>query len=304
MDPGKFPPFASPGIPVGTVGRAAAERTGIPQGAMVYAGAPDFICALLGTAATKPGRACDRAGSSEGINLCSKEGTEDPRLIDMPHVVEPYRNVSGVVSTSGKAVDWFLEAGGREGAYEEFFTEIGNANAGADGLIFLPYLAGERAPIWDPKAKGAFLGLSLSHGRKELGRALVEGTVFAIRDIVEVMDSVGTPVSELRVAGAQGKNSILNRIKADILGIPVLSPEDPEAELLGGACISLAALGEFSGIAEAAENLVRFEARFEPNPALCPLYFELFNVYKRGYGSLKSIFHDIDSIRGSSTREG
>jgi xylulokinase len=296
MDPRKFPPFAAPGAPVGRVSGRASEATGIQAGAIVYAGAPDFISAIVGTASTRPGRACDRAGSSEGLNLCSERGTGDGRLIDMPHVVEPYRNVSGVVSTSGRAVEWFLEAGGRPGAFDEFFAEAAEAEPGARGLIFLPYLAGERTPFWDPKARGAFIGLTLAHGNGELERAVVEGTAFALRHVAEAMAQAGAPVTELRVAGAAGKNAALCAIKADVLGLPVLAPRDPEAELLGDACIALAALGEHSSVAEAAEALVGFDAAFEPDQARKRLYDELFEVYKKGYETLSGIFHDLDAI--------
>ena len=152
MEQKLFPSFVAPGSLVGAT-RAAAVEYGLPEGIPVVAGGPDFLAALVGTATTRPGRTCDRAGTSEGLNLCAMKGIADPRLLSMPHIIRPFANISGTVSTSGKAVEWFISAmglgGAREGDYEAFFAEAGRASAGSKGLLFLPYLAGERSPHWD-----------------------------------------------------------------------------------------------------------------------------------------------------------
>ncbi|PKL06328.1 MAG: hypothetical protein CVV53_04820, partial [Spirochaetae bacterium HGW-Spirochaetae-9] len=113
LDEAKFPPFIKLGEIVGTLTRSSAVAYGLPEGIPVVSGGPDFVVSLIGTATTRPGRACDRAGTSEGINLCH-DGSfpDDSRLLLMPHVIEPYLNISGVISTSGKAISWFRRASG------------------------------------------------------------------------------------------------------------------------------------------------------------------------------------------------
>jgi len=298
LDEEKFPPFIKLGQVVGRVTRGAAETFGLPEGIPVVSGGPDFVVSLIGTRTTRPGRACDRAGTSEGINLCH-EGSfpDDSRLLLMPHVIEPYLNVSGVISTSGKAVSWFRKASGDAcGDYEGFFGEICQVEPGSGHLLFLPYLSGERAPIWDPDARGAFVGLTLNHGRAQMGRAVVESTAFAMRDVIETMESLGGRVSELTVTGNPARNPVWNQIKADITGRPLIVPSFPHAELMGDLCLALAALGEYNGPADAAEALAAAERVHEPDPALRGLYDEMFGLYRESYRVLKPVFADLSKI--------
>jgi xylulokinase len=251
---------------------------------------------LLGTATTRPGRVCDRAGTSEGVNLCAREPLGDPRLIDLPHIVEPLCNVSGIISTSGRAVEWFKELGGSGVDYEGFLEEARQAASGSDRLLFLPYLCGERAPIWDSSARGVFLGLSLGHGRREMARAVLEGTAFAMRDVIEVMESRGAAVTELRITGTPARSAVWNQIKADITGKPLSVPEVEEAELMGGACLGLRALGRFSRLDEAAESLVRLKKTYAPDPEAAGLYGKMFEIYRGAYAALKSVFKGLEAV--------
>lgn len=215
----------------------------------------------------------------------------------MPHVIEPNLNISGVISTSGKAVSWFRKASGDScDDYEGFFGELCQVEPGAGHLLFLPYLSGERAPIWDPDARGAFVGLTLNHGRAQMARAVVESTAFAMRDVIETMESLGGRVSELRVTGNPARNPVWNQIKADITGRPLIVPSFPHAELLGDLCLALAALGDYPGPDVAAEELVTMERVHEPDPALRGLYDEMFGLYRESYRALKPVFADLSKI--------
>lgn len=295
LDPGKFPPFIKLGQIVGRVTPSAASIFNLPEGIPVVSGGPDFVVSLIGTATTRPGRACDRAGTSEGINLCHAGNfPNDSRLLLMPHVIEPNLNISGVISTSGKAVSWFRKASGDScDDYEGFFGEICQVEPGAGRLLFLPYLSGERAPIWDPDARGAFVGLTLNHGRAQMGRAVVESTAFAMRDVISTMESLGGHVAELRVTGNPARNPVWNQIKADITGRPLIVPSFPHAELMGDLCLALTALGEYPSPEEAAEDLVTMERIHEPDSGLRGLYDEMFGLYRNTYKALKPVFADL-----------
>lgn len=292
LDERKFPPFAKLGSAVGAVTRSAADATGLPAGIPVVAGGPDFIASIIGTATTRPRRVCDKSGTSEGINLCwDATLPRDPRLLFMPHVIEPYENVSGVISATGRAVSWFMGlAGIGTSDTDDFFGMVAAATAGADKLLFLPYLAGERAPLWDPDARGAFIGLSLRHGRNEMARAVAESAGFAMRDVIEVMESLGAEVDELRVTGQPAGNAVWNQIKADITGVPILVPSFGEAELLGDLCLALVALGEFPSVGTAADRLVSIERSFRPDASRKALYDEHFSLYRDSYRNLAPVF--------------
>jgi len=298
MDPRKFPPFVRPGAGIGRVRAEAEEVLGIPAGTPVFAGGPDFIMTLLGTATTAQGRVCDRAGTSEGVNLCTRDPVADRRLLCLPHIIEGFWNVSGIISTSGKALDWFrTTAAGQAQDYEGLFEEVCQVPPGARGLIFLPYLAGERTPLWDPYARGSFIGLTANHGRPEMARAVVESVGFAIRDVIEVMEESGLAIEEMRVTGGQARSPLWNQIRADITGRRILVPEILDSELLGCGIVGLYALGLHRSLEAAAEALVRIRKVHEPRPELAAPYGELFRLYRQSYRGLKDVFAALSQLQ-------
>jgi xylulokinase len=291
LESSKFPPFAVPGECIGTVSGEAASRFGFSPGLKVFAGGPDFFVSILGTGVTAAGQVCGRSGSSEGINLCIKERISDNRLMSYGHPIKPLWNLSGIISTTGKAVAWARELLGMEGLPHESFYELAaKTRPGSQGLIFLPYLAGERAPLWDPAARGVFAGLGLDTGRAEMARAAAEGICFAIRDVVSVMEEAGAPARNLRVSGGPGVSGFLNQLKADVSGREVWSLAVRDAELPGNACTGAAALGKYGSAGEAAAALIKTGRVFHPDTAKGPLYAECFARYRDLYRSLKGYF--------------
>jgi xylulokinase len=291
LDTEKFPPFVSPGEVIGTVLPLVAARFGLPPKVKVVAGGPDFFVSILGTGAVHPGQVCDRSGTSEGINACTQNQIVDSRLMSYGHPAKPFWNLSGIISTSGKAIAWCRELLRLADApYSEFYGLAASSEAGSGGVIFLPYLAGERAPIWNPKARGVFMGLGLDSGRAEMARAVVEGVCFAIRDVIAVMEDSGAPVKELRVTGGPSKSDFLNQLKADITGRPVLRPEVDDAELLGMVVIGATALGKYASFGQAADALVRIDRAYTPNRAHEAVYDWSFKQYRELYRTLQPQF--------------
>jgi xylulokinase len=290
LDREKFPPLISPGCVYGPLLPRAADYFGFTRKIPVAAGGPDFFAAIVGAGAARPGLACDRLGTSEGINVCTEKQVVDSRLMSYGHPVKPYWNLSGIISTSGKALEWGRDLLGLS-SYDEFFSLAAAAKSGAGGLVFLPYLAGERAPVWDPEARGVLRGLGLCSGRGEFARSVLEGICFAVRDVIEVMEEAGAGVEELRLAGASARNQIQSRIKADISGKPVLIPAQKETELLGLAIIGSRVMGKFDSFPEAADVFVRVESRLEPDRTTAAMYTELFRQYRETYRALKKQAH-------------
>ena len=298
MDWKKFPDFVRPAEYLGETWKAAENWFDIHPGIPVFAGGPDFIVSLLGTGTVFPGRACDRAGTSEGINLCTEKLVEDSRLICVSHVIEGLYNISGIVSTSGKALEWVKEiTGNSDTSYEQLFASAETARPGADRLLFLPYLAGERSPIWDPAARGAFIGLTLRHGTNEMIRAVVESVGYAVKHIITVMEEMGLSVLDLRVTGSQAMSSCWNQIKADITGKRILVPAMKYSELAGDLAIALYGLSTYSSLAEAAESCVQIEREYLPVRERAALYDEMFGMYLESYSGLKDIFGRLSAER-------
>ncbi|MDR2402792.1 MAG: hypothetical protein LBD78_02045 [Spirochaetaceae bacterium] len=291
LDRDKFPPFIAPGDCIGVISGAAASLFGFSGNVQVIAGGPDFFVSILGSGAILPGAACNRTGTSEGINLCTENRIRDNRLMCYGHPVRPYWNLSGIISTSGRAIRWGRELLGMEGLpYAAFYALADTAPAGAGGLLFLPYLAGERAPVWNPRARGVFMGLSLSSSRRELARAIVEGVCFAIRDVIGVMEETGAPVRELRVSGGPGESAVFNQLKADISGRRVLLPPRRDAELLGLTALGAVAAGKYASPEEAAGVMVTITGEYIPDEGRASLYEGMFERYRGLYRSLKDQF--------------
>jgi xylulokinase len=293
LDPERFPPFISPGETIGEIPLSLTQAWGLPRGLKVIAGGPDFFVSILGTGTVKPGRACDRSGTSEGINLCTRERIMDSRLMSYAHPISAYWNLSGIISTTGRAAAWARELLGMEGrSFDDFYRLAASAKPGSGGLIFLPYLAGERAPLWDPAARGVLTGLSLSTGRGELARSVIEGAAFAVRDVISVMEECGCSPGELRVTGGPSESDFFNQVKADVSGRPFLLPAQKDAELLGLAIIGAAALKAYGSLEEAAEALVTIKKTFYPRKEYGALYAGMFESYRKTYRNLKTQFQE------------
>jgi xylulokinase len=196
------------------------------------------------------------------------------------HPVKPYWNLSGSINTTGKAIEWSRDILGLAD-YDDFFTLAGRSEKGSGGLVFVPYLAGGRSPVWDPSARASWRGISLSAGRAEFANSVLEGIGFAIRDVLNVMEENGARVGQLRVTGRLAGVESLNQIKADITGKEILTPVYKETELLGLAITGSCFKGKYASLAEASSAMVRIEKIYEPNKRNTGLYNELFLEYKR-----------------------
>jgi xylulokinase len=280
LDADKFPPFIRPGDAFGTITPLAADFFGFAKNIPVITGGPDFVAAIIGCGVMEPSQACDRSGSSEGINLCTQKKVEDKRLMSYGHPVNSHWIVSGIINTTGKAIEWCRDFFGLS-SYEDFFALASMSKSGSGGLVFNPYLAGERAPIWDPQARALWRGISLSSTRSDFANSVLEGIGFAIRDVLGVMEENGACAKQLRVTGRLAGIESLNQIKADITGKEILVPVQKETELLGLAITGSCFMGKFASFAEASSAMVQIEKKYEPNLENAEIYNRLFLEYKR-----------------------
>jgi len=280
LDKKKFPGFIRPGDPFGMLIPSAADNFGFKKNIPVISGGPDFFASILGAGVTEPAQACDRTGSSEGINLCTRMQVSDKRLMSYGHPVKPYWNLSGIINTTGKAVEWCRNLLGIS-SFEDFFALAKMSKPGSSGLIFNPYLAGERAPFWDPSIRAHWRGISLSSGRSEFANSVLEGIGFAVKDVITAMEETGEKTAQLRVTGSMAGNACLNQIKADITGLEILEGKYREGELLGLAVIGSCFLGRYSSFAQACSAMVHVENKYEPDLKNAELYKELFFEYRK-----------------------
>jgi xylulokinase len=286
LDRGKFPPFAGLGSFIGKVSAEAAETFGLRRGLPIIAGGPDFIMALIGVGAVEPGIFCDRAGSSEGINLCSAVPFRAPELRTLPHVEEGLWNLGAILPSSGRHFDWFRELTGQ--THRDYGEVLGEllpppVSGGGEGRGVWETGEGILFPWIPSPGKGISAFLMNAPGglrRAALGRAVLESLGFSVREALDTFRRYGFPVKEMRLSGGQGKSPLWNQFKADITGCTLLAPEIIDGELAGDACAASLALGEYGSLSQAAAEMVRIGQTYRPSPQAAPLYEERFRIYR------------------------
>ncbi len=279
FSPEQFPELVPMGSVAGKVLKESVLKSSLPEGIPVVACGSDFMASLIGTGSLVPGRLCDRAGTSEGLNYCSEKPCHDSRLRLLPHAVESMSNVSVILSSTGSLFEWYRRLTGQENMdYRDTMAGIAATPAEQDHPFFFPSLRG--ADLWEFSG-GMAVGLDPSQGRFELGRAVLEAIGFALRRGLEVLEERGLPVKELRISGGQGKSPLWNQMKADMTGRLVAVPEIEDAELGGCACLAAAALGYYPSFLEAAHAMVRIKAVYAPRKDLADLYSRKYDHYCR-----------------------
>lgn len=243
----RFPQrLIAPTEPAGQLGEEAARTLGLSRGIPVFSTGIDAAVATLSAGAVGPGLHVAMLGTSMCWGFVSPELPKTPALVSMPYVLEPERLIYtfGGAATAGASVAWFRGLLGEGTDLATLEEEAAGVPPGSAGLVFLPYLMGERSPIWDPKARGVFAGLSLAHTRGHLYRAVLEGLVYALRHNLEAARQAGYRVEgEMRAVGGGARSSLWMQILADATGYPVRAvPEGGEAAL-GSAMVAALGLG-------------------------------------------------------------
>lgn len=280
-----LPPFVPVGSVIGGVRAVQAERYGLRPGTPVVAAGSDFLMSLVGTNTLRPGRCCDRAGTSEGINFCSDRPVRSEGLRTLPHISEGNYNVAGILASTGLLFEWFREISGQAGRdYGDMMVDILEVDDGIAIPWFFP--SEHRGAAWEFQ-RGMFIGLGAEHSRAMMGRAVVLSIGFAVREAIEYLGSSGCPVRELRACGGQAKNGLWTQMKSDICGVPIAVPHVADAELTGNLAVGMLALGETGSLQEAADRVVRFIHHYEPDPRRTAVYEEQYRQYQERYGRFR-----------------
>ncbi len=288
---------------VGTVCAQAAARTGLKEGTPVVAGGLDAACGTLGAGAYLEGQTQEQGGQAGGMSICTTSWQGDPKLIMSCHVVPDLWLLQGGTAGGGASLNWILQetgapeiAWGREtgrSPFEQVSEMAGQIPAGADGLIFLPYLSGERSPLWDPQAKGVFFGLGFDKTRAHLYRAVMEGTAFALRHNLEVAEAAGTPVGEMFAMGGSANSIVWTQIKSDVTGKVIRVPATDTATILGASMLAGKACGLYATYAEAVERNVHIQRIHTPDPAMHTIYGKYYGIYRALYEQTREIMHQL-----------
>lgn len=298
LDPQKLPPVHSSDTVIGKVTPEAAAETGLLSGTPVVIGGGDGACATVGAGSVHPGDAYNYIGSSSWIAVTAEQPLYDPqmRTFTFAHLDPKLYFPAGTMQCAGGSYDWLerlLRGEGEARLYDEMSAAAADIEPGAGGLLFLPYLIGERSPHWNPLARGAFVGLTMSHSRAEMARAVLEGVAFNLKMILDALLEQGTVIQAMRLIGGGARSALWRQILADVYGLPILRPALlAEATSLGAAIAGGVGVGLFPDFSVAHE-LVQVEEAERPNAAAQARYAELYSLFQETYRALEPMYEQL-----------
>jgi xylulokinase len=306
VEPAQFPEVLEGHRVQGEVTVEAAAASGLRAGTGVMAGTVDSPAAALEAGVAEPGIAVEMTGTSTVVIIPNDRGLTEPALIAMPHALPGIHLLLGAMVSSGGCLRWFRDQLGQPeaqaamehgtDAFDLLTQQAARVGPGSEGVIFLPYMMGERSPLWHANARGVFFGMSLATSRGAMVRSILEGTAFALRHNVEVAARAGAEVREMRSVGGCSRSDVWNQIKADVLGIPVLIPRASVGSPYGAAILAGMGAGAFPDIGKSLAEMVHLERRFEPDPANHERYARTYRVFRDIYDHLKGDFDGAAAI--------
>jgi xylulokinase len=277
----------------GSISAGAAEATGLRTGTPVVAGGGDQAASAVGVGAVEPGVVSLSLGTS-GVVFATTDGPlidPEARLHSFCHSVPGRWHVMGVMLSAAGSLRWFRDALAPDVEFATLVAEANDVPPGSDGLLFLPYLSGERTPYPDPRARGGFIGLRAQHGRPHMTRSVLEGVTFGLRDSLELMRSVGVGrFDEIRATGGGSTSALWRRILADVLETTVVTTTTSEGAAHGAAMLAAVGVGWFPTVEEACRRFVAVGERVDPSSA-ADVYRERYAQYRSLYPALVTTFH-------------
>ena len=285
--------FEGPEV-TGTVRAELAKELGLAPGVVVAAGAGDNAAAAIGNGIVSEGLMSCSIGSSGVLFAHTDELAVDSsgRLHAFCHAVPNRYHLMGVTLSAGASLRWWRDLV-NHGGYDELGELALQAPPGAEGLVFLPYLSGERTPHLDPRARGAFFGLTSRHGLGHLTRAVMEGVAFSLRDSLEIMAGMGVKPREIRATGGGARSALWRQILADVLGCPIVRTQSEEGPAYGAALLAGVAAGVFSDIAQ--PITIRPDVT-EPDPSAVRRYGDYYAAYRSLYESTALTMHALSDL--------
>lgn len=285
-----IPPLYPCDAVVGTVTKEAAVLTGLKEGTPVVAGGLDAACGTLGAGVFRPGETQEQGGQAGGMSICMERALAHKKLILSPHVVPGRWLLQGGSVGGGGALKWFRQELAPDSSFDDLTREAERVPPGSDGVIFLPYMAGERSPIWDPDAKGVFYGLSFDKTRAHMIRAVLEGVACSLEHNLRTAREAGACAEVLNAMGGASNSPLWMQIKADVTGKIIRVPSSDTATTLGAAILAGVACGVYKNYEEAVERTVTITREYIPDEENHRKYERYMELYLELYEDLKKTF--------------
>lgn len=303
-----LPPLLESCEAAGTVTPRAAAETGLAAGTVVAAGAGDNMAAAIGTGVVAPGAAFITLGTSGVIFSHAAKPQIDPagRVHTFCAAVPGACAVMSCTLAAGLSLRWFRDCFCQQECEEARLSgtdpyavmdqEAADIPIGAERLIFLPYLMGERSPLMDSRARGAFIGLSAVHDRRHMLRAVMEGVLYSQRQNLDILRAMKTVPAVLTACGGGAKSPLWRQMTADVLGLPVQTLENTEGPALGAAILAGVAAGIYADVSDGCARMVRSAAVLHPDAARTAAYEKVYGVYRSLYPALRDSFHALSRL--------
>ncbi|MBS1792724.1 MAG: xylulokinase [Acidobacteria bacterium] len=275
--------------PTGKVSAAGAAATGLCEGTLVVAGAGDNAAGAIGMGIVAPGTVSATIGTSGVLFAVTDQPRIDlkGRIHTLCHAIPGRWHNTGVTQGAGLSLKWFRENFGAGRSYDELTDAAARIASGSDGALWLPYLMGERTPHLDARARAAFVGLTASHTKAHLVRAVLEGVAFSLRDSLEIFKELGAGIASIRLGGGGAKSPLWRQIQADVYGQAVETIEADEGAAFGAAILAGVGAGAWNSVDEACRATIRVAERVEPQPASVAELNRNYAAYKLLYAALK-----------------
>ncbi len=301
LDPALLPPLVAVTDVVGQVTTAAAAATGLAVGTPVVCGSSDTSIETYGAGAVALGTGAVKLATAATITMVNAEPGPTASVIHYPFCVPDHWYAIGATNSCASAHRWlrdtFFSGNGMTGAqaFQAMDRDAASVPAGAGGLLFHPYLQGERTPYWDPLLRGDFLGITFAHERRHFVRALYEGVAFSLYDVLQALEAQGKAMTEARIIGGGSHSATWRQIVADVLGISIAMPRITDASF-GAALVAAVGAGAFPDLPTAAERTVAFVAHHEPDPRQHQRYLDMHAIYRDAARALFDINHRLSAI--------
>jgi xylulokinase len=287
----------------GEVTREAAALTGLRAGTPVVAGGGDQAAGAVGTGVVRPGTMAVTLGTSGVVFAATESALIEPegRLHAFCHAVAGRWHLMGVMLSAAGSLQWYRDKLACERSFADLVDEAAGVPAGSEGLLFLPYLSGERTPHPDPLARGAWVGLTMRHGQPHLTRSILEGVAFGIKDMFCLMRDAGLgEIAEVRVSGGGAKSLLWRQILADVLEAELVTVNTTEGAAYGAALLAGVGAGVWNDVDAACAQTISTRDRVTPNKETSAIYESLYDQYTRLYPTLKPTFHALGEINVSN----
>lgn len=299
LDTAMFPELHKSSEICGPLNREASRALALPEGIPVVFGGGDAACATRGAGVRDLSSAYAYIGSSAWISTLAPGPVGDPQQRTQNFFdLDPRKcNVCGTVQNAGIAVDWAHDLVAESLDYGTMDTEVAAVPPGSQGILFAPYLMGERTPYWDANARGSFVGLSLHHTRSALLRSVYEGVAFALKDVLKVYTDLGIQPEYLTLLGGGSKSRVWRSIFSDIFALPIAPHSAPtNATSLGAAMAAAVGTGLYTDL-DSATAMARILSTENPSPGGIETYQRIYPIYRKLYEALRPITNDLANIR-------